>query len=236
LAFESLKEQLKDQWADLSSKIQENSAFSNAREKFEAQSPTIQKAIIGAVVALIAIFMLSFPWSYISESQDHMADFEDDRGLIQGLLRASRAAKEPSPLPAPAPVDMLRARVDSIVREQRLMPEQVGEITPLPANPSKDMAPPVVVQTGLAVQLKKLNLEQVTVLAHEFQMMGPGTKLMGMDILQTAGESHYYDLIVRVVNFALPAMNLQEEPESNGKKGGKGPAKKPRKSDEESAE
>ncbi|MGZ3721421.1 MAG: hypothetical protein ACXVA9_00740, partial [Bdellovibrionales bacterium] len=106
MAFEGIKEQLKDNWADLSSKIQENSTFNNLREKFEAQSPTVQRSIVTGAGIFLALFLISFPWSYISDSQDRMAEFEDNRGLIQGLLRASRAAKEPSPLPPSMTSDM----------------------------------------------------------------------------------------------------------------------------------
>jgi hypothetical protein len=233
-ALDGIKEKLKDQWADLSSKIQENSTFNNLREKFEAQSPTIQRAIIAGASVLAVFVLLQLPWSYISESQQHMADFEDNRGLIQGLLRASRAAKEPSPLPTPASVDAMRSRVEGIMKENRLVPEQVGEITPLPANPAKDFAPPVVVQTGLAIQIKKLNLDQITSLGHQFQNLGPGSKLMGLDIIQSPGETHYYDMIARVVTFALPVMTFEEQPET--KKGAKGAKKPSRSTEEEPAE
>src|ERR1700748_922379 len=105
MAFEKFKDQLRENWTDLSSKVQENPAFNTLREKFEAQSPTVQKAIIAGATALIALFFLSFPWGYLSEAQDHMVEFADNRQLIEGLLHASRAAKEPSPLPAPMPYE-----------------------------------------------------------------------------------------------------------------------------------
>jgi hypothetical protein len=235
LAFEGLKEQLKDNWADLSSKIQENSTFNNLREKFEAQSPTVQKAILGGAGFLVVLFLFSFPWSYISESQDHMAEFEDNRGLIQGLLHAARAAKEPSPLPPPMTTDQLRSRVEMVLKENRLIPDQIGEMQALPENPWKK-TPAVVIQTGLAVQLKKLNVEQIMTLSHQFHQMGPGTKLLGLDIIQSAGQTHYYDMIVRIVNFALPPMTVMEDAGDGGKKG-KGSGKKPaRKTEEETAE
>jgi hypothetical protein len=236
LAFEGLKEQLKDNWADLSSKIQENSTFNNLREKFEAQPPTVQKSIVAGAGVLLALFLISFPWGYISESQDNMALFDDNRSLIQGLLHASRAAKEPSPLPPPMPEEALRSRVDMVIKDSRLVPDQVGDMQALPDHPAKDLAPPAVLQSGLAVQLKKLNLDQVMSLSHQFQQMDPGIKLMGLDIVQTAGQTHYYDMIVRLVDFALPPMGSFEEGPSNGKKGkfnGKRPS---RKSEEESGE
>lgn len=237
MAFESLKEQLKDNWADLSSKIQENSTFNNLREKFEAQSPTVQKAIVAGAGVLFGLFMLSFPWSYISESQTQMEEFEENRTLIQGLLHASRAAKEPSPLPPPISPDLLRSRVDMIIKDNRLIPDQVGDMQAMPDKPAKDLAPGFVVQTGLAVQLKKLNVEQVMNLAHQFQTMGPGTKLMGFDIVQSAGQTHYYDMIVRIVNFALPPINSVDEDMEGSKNKRKLPAKRPvRDSDEESVE
>ena len=224
MAFEKLKEQLKEQWGDLKAKANENSAFNNVREKFEAQSPTIQKAIIGGICLFVAIMLLSFPWGFLSDSFDHMTQFEENRGLIQGLLHASRAAKEPSPLPPPVPFEALKSRVEQVLKQTRLIPDQIGEMQPLPDRPARDLAPSVVIQTGIVVQLKKLNLDQIVTLSHEFQNLGIGTKLMGIDISQTPGQSHYYEMNARIVNFALPALGSMdiEEP----KKGGKGSANK----------
>jgi hypothetical protein len=236
LAFEGLKEQMKERWADLSGKIQENSTFNNLREKFEEQSPTAQRAIIFGAVCLVALVLLSFPYGYISQSQTHMDDFETNRGLIQGLLRASRAAKEPSPLPPPMGADALKSRVEALLRDSRLVPEQIGEIADLPERPAKDLAPPAVIQTGLAVQVKKLNVEQIVGISHALQNLGSGIKLVGLELVQSAGQDHYYDIVAHVVNFGLQPMSFTEE--SGGKKPGGHvpPPKKPRNGEAESIE
>ena len=193
-----------------------------------------QRLIVAVAFALVALFLLSFPYGYISQSNDHLAQFEENRSLIQGLLHASRAAKEPSPLPPPVPAESLKARAEAIMKESRLVAEQMGEMQVMPDRPAKDLSPAAVVQAGLAVQIKKVNVEQVMSLSHQFQDMGPGVKLMGFDIVQSPGQTHYYDLIVRIVAFGLPQMTLETEPAApNGKKGVKRAQKK---TDEEGGE
>lgn len=238
MAFEGVRDKIKEQLADLGSKIQENSAFNNLREKFESQTPTVQKAIVAGAAFLVFLFLISFPWGYISSSSVNMEGFEENRSLIQGLLRASRAAKEPAPLPPPMNEGMLRSQIEAIENESRLIPEQRGEITVAPDKPARGLAPDVVIQTGLIVQLKKLNLDQVVNLSHRFQAMGSGTKLMGLDVVQTAGQTHYYDMIAHIVNFGLPEIHI-DEPADTGKKpargGGTKKSAKPR-ADEELVE
>lgn len=228
MAFEAQKEQLKEQWAELSAKIQESSAFNNLREKFESQTPNVQRGIIVGASILVVLFLLSFPYGYYSASEDYMTQFEENRGLIKGLLKASRSAKTPSPLPTPLDEGNLRGRVDAIMRSNRLMPDQIGEIAAVPQGAVKDV-PSTVIQTGVAVQIKRLNLKQMVGLTTQFQNMGAGTKLIGLDIVQSAGQTHYYDMIVKIVNFGLPqiADAGPEEPATKGKgKGKKAPAKK----------
>jgi len=226
MAFENQKEQLKEQWAELSAKIQESTAFNNLREKFESQTPTVQRGIMIAAAVFAVLFLLSFPYGYYSASQDYMAQFEENRGLIKGLLRASRSAKTPSPLPPPMDSASLRGRVEGIMRSNRLLPEQMGEIHDIPAGTVKDI-PSTVVQTGVAVQIKKINLKQMISLSTQFQNMGMGTKLMGLDVVQSAGQTHYYDMIVKVINFGLPQIadsGPDEAPKAGGKRSAR-PAK-----------
>jgi len=205
MAFESQKEQLKEQWADLSAKIQESTTFNNLREKFESQTPSVQRAIVIASAVFAFLFLLSFPYGYYSTSEDNMIQYEENRGLIKGLLRASRSANTPSPLPTPMDSGSLRGRVDAILRTNRLLPEQIGEMSDIRAGSIKDI-PAGVVQTGLALQIKKINVKQMVALSTQFQNMGMGTKLMGLDIVQSLGQTHYYDMIVKIVNFGLPAI------------------------------
>jgi hypothetical protein len=233
LAFEGLRDQLKEQWADLSAKIQESPAFNSAREQFESQTPTVQRAIVAAGIGLAAFFLLSFPYGYLSSSSEYMSQFEENRSLIQGLLRASRSAKTPSPIPPPIEAENLKSRLSNLFTQNRLMPEQIGEMQTIPHPPVKGI-PASVEQNGVAVQVKKLNLTQIIALGNQVQNIGPGTKLMGMDIVQSAGQTHYYDVILKVVNFGLPQIadaGPDEEPPARGKK----PAR-PSQSDEEAPE
>ncbi|MBX3022403.1 MAG: hypothetical protein KF799_12085 [Bdellovibrionales bacterium] len=226
MAFEGLQENLKERWAELSAKVQESSAFNTLRERFESQTPPVQKAIVIGGAALAALFLLSFPLGYLSTASDNMMQFEENRQMIQGLLRASRISKEASPLPPPLDPGMLRSQVERVLREKQLVPEQMGEMAPLPGTPANAaLAPASVVQNGLAAQIKQLTLNQIVDIANSFQNQGPGTKLIGFDIVQTAGQTHYYDLILRVVNFGLPAVADSGPPGPGGGTGNRPPSR-----------
>lgn len=206
MAFEGLQDKLKETWADLSSKIQESSAFNSLREKFESQPANVQKVILGAGALFAVLLVLYMPYSYLAESSQHMETFETNRTLITKLLRASRTSKEPSPLPPPMDSGSVRAMVERVLREKKLVPEQIGDMQAIPGNPGGNLVPAGVVQNGVAAQIKQLNVTQVLDIANTFQNLGPGTKLLGIDIVQTLGQTHYYDMIVRVVNFGIPAV------------------------------
>lgn len=221
MALEGLREQIRDRWNELVSQIQETSAFNTLREKYESQTVTTQRLIIAGGVLIIALFMLSFPYGYYSQSADYLTQFEENRELIRGLLRASRTANEASPLPSPMRHELLRQEVDRIVREKRLVPEQVGDIQAVPGAPAKSLAPPIVVQNGLVVQIKKVNVAQMVDLANAFQNIGPGIKLIGLDVVQSAGQSHYYDMIAKIVHFGLEPVMIETGSESGQRNGGK---------------
>ncbi|MGE0526056.1 MAG: hypothetical protein AB7G93_14730 [Bdellovibrionales bacterium] len=214
MAFENLRDQLKEQWAELSAKIQESPAFNSLRERFESQTPAVQRAIVAGAGALFALFLLSFPLGYLSTSNEHLEYFEENRELIRGLLRASRSASEPSPVPPPVAADSLKTMIEERLRSRNLSPEQIGEMNPIPNQPAGNLAPATVVQNGLAVQVKNLNLTQIVDIANMLQNLGPGTKLMGLDVVQADGQTHYYNIIARVVNFGLPVIAEPEEEKS----------------------
>lgn len=207
MAFEGLTDQLKERWADLTAKVQESPTFNNLREQFESQPPSTQKAILAGISLFAAAVMLYFPYSYWSQSAILMEQFEENRELIHGLLKTSRSAKAGAPLPPPMDTAAIRGRVDSVLRMNRIVPDQVGEFQDIPQPPVKDIIPAGVVQNGLAFQLKQLNLTQIVKVANDLQNMGNGVKLMGIDVVQSSGQTHYYDMIVKLVHFGLPAMD-----------------------------
>lgn len=207
MAFEDLREQLKDRVSEALAKIQESSAFNTLRERYESQTPTGQKLITAGGIVFAVLFVLMIPYSYISSGSDSLVAFEENRELIQGLLRASRSASEPPPLPPPMSTDTLRTSIERMVREQGLLPDQTAPIENVPPDVNKGFAPAGVLHTAVAVPLKKLNLNQVIEIGNYLQNgLGPGTKLMGIDIVQSAGQTHYYDMILQVVSFGIPSL------------------------------
>lgn len=204
MAFEGLRDQLKDKWADAVSAIQENPTFNSAREQFESQPRTTQQAILAGVGVLILVVILWTPYSYYSASQDNMAEFETNRQLIQGLLKAARIAKEPSPLPPAMPEAVMRSRIEGVFRNSQIPMGQVGEMASITdAKPYKGQVPNVVNQKGLMVPLKSLNLNQIITVGHGLQAITAGVKLIGMEITPSAGQTHYYDVVYRLVQFSV---------------------------------
>lgn len=239
MAFEDLREQLKERVTEALSKLQESSAYNTVREKYESQTPNRQKMILAAAGFFAALFVFMFPYSYISSGSDSLNQFEENRRLIQGLLRASRSANEAPPLPPPLSADTLRSSIERMVRENGLLPDQTSPVENVPGEVHKAFTPAGVLQTAVAVPLKKLNVEQVIEVGNLIQNgLGPGIKLMGIDVVQSAGQTHYYDMILQVVSFGMPAITGgggEEEAPTGGKKS-KGGSKRPADSDAEFSE
>lgn len=224
MAFESLREQLRDQWSELWAKIEESSAYNTLRERFESQTPEVQRAIIVGGLVFFTMIVLSFPMAYISSSQDYLDQFEENREMILGLLRASRNASGPAPLPPPMPADAMRSTVERVLRNSGLVEEQLGAMEEIPADAIKNLAPAGVVANGLAVQVKTLNLSQVVEVGNALQNSGPGIKLIGLDVVQTKGQTHYYDINARLVSFGIPMFEESESeaPARGGRRSGRG--------------
>lgn len=203
--FDSLKDQLRDQWNELLGKIQENSTYQTLKEKFDGLSLNAQRGILIGVAVLAVLFVLSFPYAYISSANENLATFEENRGLIRELFAASRLKNERSPLPAGLSFDVLKTQASSILTESRLMPEQIGDIQLLPGKPAGDLAPAVVEQTGASIALKNLTVRQVVEIGHKLQSLSQGVRIMSLDVVRSAKRTHYYDVVYKVVSFSLPS-------------------------------
>lgn len=223
MAFDDLRERLRDQWLDVSAKVQESQTYNTLRERFESQTPAAQKLIIAGVVGFTALFFLSFPMSYLSSSSETLEIFEENQTLIKGLLKSARSAAAPPPLGPPISSTQLQDQLGRSLQTAQILPEQIGDMQSLPENPAGHLAPDIVQQTGIAAQVKNLNLKQIIQVTNAVQNMGPGFKLMGLDIVQSANQSYFYDIILKVVHFGLGAgestADLPNERKARPKKG-----------------
>ncbi len=231
--FSALTEKLRDQFLELWGRIQETSIYMSLREKYESMNPRAQSAILAGGSMLAVLFVFSFPYSYISESRDYVTSFEENRELIRDLLKASKTLKEPSPLPPGVPPEALSQDISRALEEFHLVQEQVT-----PAQPTGEkvttLVPEGVRQTGVILQLKKLNVKQIVEISHRLETLSPGVKMMGLEITENTKPSHYFDVTYKLASFSVDVT----PPPAEGKPGGKGgrPPPTPKPSDEEAGE
>lgn len=198
----SLKEQLRDQFKELLDRIQESSLYIELKEKFELLPSRIQKLIIVGVSLMVGLFLFSIPYGNLSDSWLYEEQFVDNRGLIRDLLRASSTLKETSPLPTSASVGALESQVRRAIEEMRLTPEQIGNIQVIPGASTR-LASEAVNQEAISVQLKMLNLRQVTDLSFRLQNLGAGIQPISFQMQRSSGQTHYFDVIYRIFQFSL---------------------------------
>lgn len=218
--FSSLKEQLKDQFKELWDRIQESSLYIELKEKFELLPSRIQKLIIVGASLVLGFFLFSFPYGNLSESWLYEEYFAENRGLIRDLLRASTTLKETSPLPTSASAAAVESQVRQVIQELRITPEQVGNIQVVPGANTK-LATSAVNEEAISVQLKMLNLRQVTELSHRLQSLGSGIQPMSLQIQRSAGQTHYYDVIFRIFQFSLNLETADAPPNRQRPQGGR---------------
>jgi len=222
LAFENLREQLKDKLEELKVQLEGSPSFNTLKERYETLSPTTQKTVLWSSIIFVSFMMFSCPMSYWSESVDNISQYEETRDMIRDLLRSSHLVNQMGSGPEQIPLENLKSLIQSRLGETRLVPEQIASIESIDTTTlGPALAPSGIIQETLQVSLKKLNLRQVVDLGYKMQEIHGTVKLAGLDIVATAENDHYFDVLFKLVKFSLPgpppSAVPNEEPKTSDK-------------------
>jgi len=207
MALEDVKEQLREQLQTLAARVQESPAWQEAMERYQGLTPAAQKGVLAGIGALSALILFMFPYFFFASSQTTLADFEEKKQLIRDLYRYSHAATTMPPAPIPVTAGELHSAIQGALGSQNppLLPEQTVSIADFDNSKAVSGAlPKSLTQSGVAVNLSRLNLDQVIKIGGALQDLRPTVKVVGVKIQATPADPHYFDVTYKLVTFNLP--------------------------------
>lgn len=205
MTFEDLKEQLKDRFEEFRGQLENSPAFNTLKEKYENLSTNAQKTLIWSGVVVATLLLFSCPMSFRSSSSTNIAKYQEVRSLIRDLLHSSSLANQMDGGADQVTMDGLQGMIQARLADSRLLPEQMAGIQNIdPAKLGSSLAPAGITQEALQVSLKKLNLKQIVELGYKLQDMHASVKLAGFNIMATAENDHYFDVVFQMIRFSLP--------------------------------
>lgn len=236
MALEDLKDQLNERAQAYWSRIQESSLYIRLHEKYADLNPTSQRLVLAVGSILLVLFTLMIPWSYISSSQQSVADFEANKAILRDLFRVSRASAELASAPPQLDPSTLSSQATAQLQTMNLQAEQIAGVTVVDnaqGGPKLPGVPNAVQQKGIEVRLKKLNLRQVIEIGYQLlTLQRTGLKMTGLTVTASSPDPHYFDAMYRIISFSLPTPVEPVKPAA-GKRGAR-PSKKAK--DEESGD
>lgn len=216
--FDDIKDNLKSQWGQTWSRIEESSFYNQMKDRFENLSPAHQKLTLMGAGALLAFLVISIPWSYYSTSTENVTLYEDKRSLIRELLKVTRESSEVPDLPPAPPAEVLRNNVENQLRMANLLPEQLKGIEVVAAE--SQLIPRALLEGGLKISLAKLNLRQIIDIGYNLQAISPSVKMNEMRITANSEDPLYFDVNFKLVTLAVPHAS-SESLDSGEDEGGK---------------
>lgn len=213
--LDDLKDNVKSQLAQTWSRIEDSSAYNQLRDRFENLTPPQQKLTLMGVGALLALMIISVPYSYYTQATDYVSTFEDKRSLIRELLKVSRESNEVPSLPPAPSGETLKSSVENLLRTARLLPEQMNGIEVMAAE--TNLVPKNLLEAGLKVRLGKLNLRQIVDLGYGIQNISPSVKMNALNINANSEDPRYFDVEMKLVTLAVPQIQMEiPEPPDEG--------------------
>ena len=220
--LDDLKERFREQYQAISSRVQESTAWNQMVEKYQDLSPQAQKAAIALVSLVFALIILSVPYSFYSSSQDEVDQFEDKKQLMRDLFHVSRKVNSLPVAPPTMSTPELQASVQNELSVAHLQPDQILSVSEFDNTPhASPTLPKGLTQKGVIANLHKLNLSQMVDLGSHLQSIRPTVKLVGVEVTANRDDAHYFDVVYKLVTFALPIdpSAAKDSKNSRGKKG-----------------
>ena len=213
MAFDELREKVKDQVVEKWEEVKESSAFISLKEKYDDLTPNAQILIkgVGVFFAGSLVFMLIF--GFFSEANQRINEFEETKQTIREMLRLKRDIAQAPRIPSPPPESALKSQVDRVIESFNLDPVQIDEITvqEFKSDPKSDLVPRSVRQAGVLVSLKQLNLNQVVDVGFRLQNINSAAKLTAVDMKPSEENDHYFNVMYTLIGYYPPEVEGQDE-------------------------
>lgn len=207
--LDDLKERFTSEAKMLWERVEESSTYNQLRDRYENMTPSMQKLSVVGASALVALIVLSIPYSYFSQSTAYEQEFESRRSTIRELLKVSRESSEVPALQQAPSTEALRALIDSQIQNAHFLPEQIKGTEVI--SETTRLVPQNLTAGMVQVRLAKLNLRQVLDFGYQMQSLNPSVKVKDMVMTANREDSRYYDVLFKLVALAVPNITGEEE-------------------------
>lgn len=209
--LDDLKEKLKSDLQTTWERFQDSSVYGQLKDRYDNLSPVMQKVVIGLSVALVAYILLMTPLDYFSNSSQQLAGFEDDRQMIRDLLKVSRETSSgPDIAPAP-PIESLTSRIQGELQGSRLTAEQIAGVNVI--NSSSALIPDALMSGQIEVQVKQINVRQMTEIGTKLSQLGEAVKLKDLIMQPSIKDPRYMDVTYKIAVLNIPSNEIDATPE-----------------------
>lgn len=224
MAFEDLRENLKNQFVQLGERITNSRLYNVLSERYEnLNSP--QQRLVKIVSFFLALgLFIYFPLDYFLISFENEAAFEEKRKTIKDIVKSEREVSALPDIPRPLPAESVKANVESQLKEMNLLPEQIKQVN-VNYQPSAGLIPQNKMQYGIDITVNKINLKQLTNLGSKLQIIHPAVKVKDLIVTLNREDARYLNADFRLVALNIPEYKAPEPPPPETKKKGKRPTK-----------
>lgn len=211
MAFEGLKEKLKDQFEQFGERVVNSRLYTYILERYENFSSPQQRIAKAVSVLILIVLGTYFPMDYFLVSFDHESEFESKRKLIKNIIRSERDLGSLPDIPRPLPSDAIKSNIESQLRELNLMPEQIKQVT-INNQPDSKLIPANKLQYGIDITINKINVKQLANVGSKLQIIHPSVKLKDMIVTLNREDSRYLNVDFKMVALNIPEFKIPEPP------------------------
>lgn len=224
MAFEDLKENLKNQFIHLGERISNSRLYGVLSERYENLSSS-QQGLVKFVSFVLAIgLFVYFPMDYFNLSLEKETAFEEKRKMIKDIVKSEREVNSLPDIPRPLPAESVKANVESELKEMNLLPDQIKQVN-VNYQPSAGLIPQNKMQYGIDITVNKINLKQLTNLGSKLQIIHPAVKIKDLIVTLNREDARYLNADFRLVALNIPEYRPPEPPPPETKKKDKRPTK-----------
>lgn len=201
MAFENLTEQIKESLVGLKSRITESESFNRLNEAYNNLPARDQKIILIVGIIVTAALLINIPLQSFLTSQEDLGRYKEQKQLIQRLRMAEQLKNQNDFQPERFELSRLERDLSERMKAFQVVQEQI-QLSPSSAKAPG--IPPKAVTLGYNLNLKNLNVRQISRVASLLENYSDSILVTGFKSKASQEDPHYFDTVFEILNFTTP--------------------------------